>query len=223
MGTARTTLRSKQPFECLCCGYSHAHFDGCLVIKVMVRGAAVLCCGCSPAHFDGSLVIKVMFLNKLNTPSTLLLHCPTRKQSCCLSLAALRFHAAIASTLFGKNKWLSCVARCCQRSYNSRHASSSHVRNRHLGLGYSPPTTRYIMAPSFDVDRRRQKRIFSLLVVQSTPSFRFYIQAYDFGAVPELTPPDPYDLANISVRRWKWLLRHYDKALKTFASEQNAW
>ena len=29
-----------------------AHFDGCLVIEVMVRGAAVLCCGCSPAHFD---------------------------------------------------------------------------------------------------------------------------------------------------------------------------
>ena len=132
-------------------------------------------------------------------------------------------HAAIASTPFGKNKWLSCAARCCQRSDNRRHASTSHVRNCHLGLGYSPPTTRYIMAPSFDADRRRQKRIFSLLVVQSTPSFRFYIQAYDFGAAPELTPPDPYDLANTSVRRWKWLLRHYDKALKTFASEQNAW
>ena len=95
--------------------------------------------------------------------------------------------------------------------------------NCYVGSGYFPLTMRYIMAPAFDAERRRRKRIFSLFVVQSTPSFRVYIQAYDCGAAPELIPPDPYDLANTSVRRWKWLLRHYDKALKTFASEQNAW
>ena len=78
------------------------------------------------------------------------------------------------------------------------------------------------MVLHFDADRRRQKRIFNIFVVQSTPSFRVYIQEYDFGAAPELTPPDPYDLANISVRRWKWLMMQYDHALKRFACEQNA-
>ena len=76
------------------------------------------------------------------------------------------------------------------------------------------------MAPSFDADGRRRKRIFSLLVVQSTPAFRFYIQDYDFGVAPELIPPDPYDLANISVRRWKWLMREYDQAVKQIVVAQ---
>ena len=78
------------------------------------------------------------------------------------------------------------------------------------------------MAPTFDAERRRRKRIFSLLVVQSTPEFTFYIQEYDLGAAPELAPPDPYDLTNISVRRWKWLLLQYRNELKRFASEQTA-
>ena len=89
-------------------------------------------------------------------------------------------------------------------------------------LGLSPSTLRCIMAPSFDADGRRRKRIFSLLVLQSTPEFRFYIQEYDFGAAPELIPPDPYDLANISVRRWKWLLLQYHNALKELFADQNA-
>ena len=78
------------------------------------------------------------------------------------------------------------------------------------------------MPTVFDADRRRRKRIFSLLVVQSTPEFTFYIQEFDLGAAPELAPPDPYDLTNISVRRWKWLMQQYHKALKRFASEQDA-
>jgi hypothetical protein len=77
------------------------------------------------------------------------------------------------------------------------------------------------MVAAFDADRRRRKRIFDILVMQSTPAFRFYIQAYNFGTAPELTTPDPYDLVNISVRRWKWLLLQYHVALKRFASEQS--
>ena len=77
------------------------------------------------------------------------------------------------------------------------------------------------MVAAFDVDRRRRKRIFDILIMLSTPAFRLYIQAYDFGTAPELTPPDPYDLVNISVRRWKWLLLQYHVALKRFASEQS--
>ena len=76
------------------------------------------------------------------------------------------------------------------------------------------------MVAAFGADRRRRKRILDILVVQPTPSFRFYIQACDFGAASELTPPDPYDLVNTSVRRWKWLLLQYHIALKIFASEQ---
>ena len=126
----------------------------------------------------------------------------------------LRVHTAIAPTLFGRNKTASCAARCCWRQLKRV------VRNCYLGLGYLPLILRRVMAAAFDADRRRRKRIFDILVVQSTPSFRFYIQAYDFGAAPELTPPDPYDLVNISVRRWKWLLLQYHNALKRFASEQ---
>ena len=77
------------------------------------------------------------------------------------------------------------------------------------------------MVAAFDADRRRRKRIFDILVLQSTPAFRFYIQAYNFGTAPELTTPDPYDLVNISVRRWKWLLLQYHVALTRFASEQS--
>ena len=95
------------------------------------------------------------------------------------------------------------------------------VRSCYLGWGYSPHILRYIMVAAFDADRRRRKRIFDIFVVQSTPEFRLYMQAYDFGTAPELTPPDPYDLVNISVCRWKWLLLHYYVTLKRFASEQN--
>ena len=77
------------------------------------------------------------------------------------------------------------------------------------------------MPLAFDTDRRMRKRMFSLLVVQSTPAFTRYTQEVDFGAAPELMPPDPYDL-DISVRRWKWLLSRYDKGLKQIASEPNA-
>ena len=75
------------------------------------------------------------------------------------------------------------------------------------------------MAPSFDVEQRMRKRIFNLLVVQSTPAFRLYMQECEFGAAPELVPPDPWDL-NISVRRWKWLMREYDQAVKQIVVAQ---
>ena len=77
------------------------------------------------------------------------------------------------------------------------------------------------MVAAFNADRRGRKRIFDILVLQSTPAFRFYIQGYDFGTAPELAPPDPYDLVNISVRRWKWLLLQCHIALKRVASEQS--
>ena len=75
------------------------------------------------------------------------------------------------------------------------------------------------MAPSFDVERRRRKRIFNLLVVQSTPAFRLYMQECDSGAAPDLDPPDPWDL-NIPVRRWKWLMRQYDQAVKQYVAQR---
>ena len=59
------------------------------------------------------------------------------------------------------------------------------------------------MVAAFNADRRGRKRIFDILVLQSTPAFRFYIQGYDFGTAPELAPPDPYDLVNISAHLWK--------------------
>jgi hypothetical protein len=61
------------------------------------------------------------------------------------------------------------------------------------------------MTQSFDVERRRRKRIFNLLAAQSSPAFRLYIKEYDFGLAPDLDPPDPWDV-NISVRRWNWLV-----------------
>ena len=78
------------------------------------------------------------------------------------------------------------------------------------------------MAQSFDVERRRQKRIFSILVVQSTPAFRLYMQECDFGVAPDLDSPDPWDL-NISVRRWNWLMRQYDQAVKQFVAQQDGY
>ena len=91
---------------------------------------------------------------------------------------------------------------------------------RRLELFAVPPATlRDTMAPSFDVERRRRKRIFNLLVVQSTPAFRLYMQECDSGAAPDLDPPDPWD-SNISVRRWNWLMRQYDQAIKRFAANR---
>jgi len=61
--------------------------------------------------------------------------------------------------------------------------------------------------------------MFNLLVVQSTPAFKLYMQQWDFGAAPDLNPPDAWDL-NISVRHWKWLMRQYDQAIKRFAANR---
>ena len=77
------------------------------------------------------------------------------------------------------------------------------------------------MLPTFDIDKRLRKRIFSLLVVQSTPAFIRYTQQVNYGAAPELVPPDPYDV-DISVRRWKWLLSQYDKGIERIAFESHA-
>jgi hypothetical protein len=84
---------------------------------------------------------------------------------------------------------------------------------------FPPATLRHTMAQSFDVERRRRKRIFNLLVVQSTPAFRLYMQECDSGAAPDLDPPDPWD-SSISVRRWNWLMRQYDQAIKRFAANR---
>ena len=78
------------------------------------------------------------------------------------------------------------------------------------------------MAQLVDLERRRQKRIFSLLVVQSTPAFRRYTQECDFGVAPDLDAPDPWDL-NISVRRWNWLMRQYDQAVKQIVAQQDSY
>ena len=98
---------------------------------------------------------------------------------------------------------------------------TSPVRSWLLGLSWllllPPRMLRDTMAPPFDVERRRRKRIFNLLVVQSTPAFRLYMQECNFGSAPYLDPPDAWDL-NISVRRWKWLMRQYDQAIKRFAA-----
>jgi hypothetical protein len=74
------------------------------------------------------------------------------------------------------------------------------------------------MTSLFDAEQRRRKRMFNLLVVQSTPAFRLYMLEYEFGAAPEFDPPDPWDL-NISVRRWSWLMRQYDQAVKRYVAQ----
>ena len=78
------------------------------------------------------------------------------------------------------------------------------------------------MASSFDVDRRMRKRIVNILAVQSTPAFMLYKQDCDFGAAPYLDPPDPWDLS-IPVRRWKWLMRQYDQAVKLHMAERSGY
>ena len=78
------------------------------------------------------------------------------------------------------------------------------------------------MVQSFDVERRRRKRIFNILIVQSTPAFMLYKQDCDFGAAPDLEPPDPWDL-NISVRHWKWRMRQYDQAVKHHVAQRGGY
>ena len=78
------------------------------------------------------------------------------------------------------------------------------------------------MTSLFDAEQRRRKRMFNLLVVQSTPAFRLYMQECDFGLAPDLDPPDPWDV-NISVRRWNWPMRQYDQAVKQFVAQQDCY
>ena len=69
------------------------------------------------------------------------------------------------------------------------------------------------MTPHSNFEYRMQKRMFNLLVVQSSPEWSSYIQEYDLRLSDELKPPDPYDMT-ISVRQWKWRMRQYVQALK---------
>ena len=116
---------------------------------------------------------------------------------------------------------LECVVNNMQYPHNptaSKHQPCPQLAPW-LELLAVPAALRDTMTPSFDVEQRMRKRIFNLLVVQSTPAFRLYMQECEFGAAPELVPPDPWDL-NISVRRWKWLMREYDQAVKQIVVAQ---
>ena len=101
----------------------------------------------------------------------------------------------------------------------SKHQLCPQLARRLELFAVPPATLRDTMAQSFDVEQRRRKRIFSLLVVQSTPAFKLYMQEWDFGAASDLNPPDAWDL-NISVHRWKRLMREYDQAIKRFAANR---
>lgn len=64
-------------------------------------------------------------------------------------------------------------------------------------------------------DERSRKRLRAIKIVQSQAAFRLY--AAQRGATNSivLQPPDALD-AGITCRRWKWLMRTYDKGLKAY-------
>ena len=71
-----------------------------------------------------------------------------------------------------------------------------------------------------DFAKRLGKRLRSILVVQSQAPFCFYASLWLLGEdVPTLVPPNVLDL-NLSCRRWRWLMRSYDVALKAFFVER---
>ena len=88
------------------------------------------------------------------------------------------------------------------------------VHSPWFGLTYLySPTLCQMMAPSCDVERRIQKRIYNIWVVESSAAYMRYLEGYSFGSVKDFYAPDPFDVS-ISCRRWKWLMREYDQTIK---------
>ena len=70
-----------------------------------------------------------------------------------------------------------------------------------------------------DFENRLRKRVRSVIEVQSQAIFCFRVHRILGEGVPQLATPNAFDLS-ITCRRWRWLMRGYDLALKAFFAER---
>ena len=95
-----------------------------------------------------------------------------------------------------------------------------HVRTQPQISSSFLPSTASSRSRMADYENRLRKRVRSVLLVQSQAPFCLYAALWLLGAgVPQLAPPNAFDLS-ITCRRWRWLMRGYDLALKAFFAER---